>query len=140
MVHSLQYQIMHTNNFIDIYLGITMESMEGVNTTMADVHNRLRKIISSHTILVGHSLDCDLRALQIIHTRVIDTAALYPHSRGAPYKQSLKRLALDHLCRVVQADSGSTGHDSVQGHYLTLSCNVVIFRMTSYRMMLCRVM
>ena len=97
-----------------------MEIMEGVSTTMADVHNKLRKIISPNTILVGHSLDCDLRALQIIHKKVTDTAALYPHNRGAPYKQSLKRLALDYLCRVVQADSGSTGHDSVQGEYFSL--------------------
>jgi len=41
-------------------------------------------------VLVGHSIDSDLRALQIVHSRVIDTAALYPHPRGAPFKLSLK--------------------------------------------------
>jgi hypothetical protein len=28
-----------------------------------------------------------------VHRRVIDTAALYPHPKGAPFKQSLKGLA-----------------------------------------------
>lgn len=129
-----------------------MEMMEGVSTSIEDVRNKLRKIISPNTILVGHSLDCDLRALHIIHKKVIDTAALYPHNRGAPYKQSLKRLALDHLCKVVQADSGSTGHDSVQGgdlffllryhvlSYYELSCSFMSCPALPYPIVPCHVM
>ena len=94
--------------------------LDSVSTTMGDVHNNLRKLIAPHTILIGHSLDCDLRALHLIHLKVIDTAALFPHVKGSPFKQALKKLALDHLGKVVQADSGSTGHDSVQGNELPL--------------------
>lgn len=42
---------------------------------------------------MGHSLDSDLRALKLVHARVVDTAALYPSPRGSPFKQSLKGLA-----------------------------------------------
>lgn len=94
--------------------------LDSVSTTMEDVHNNLRKLISPHTILIGHSLDCDLRALHLTHMRVIDTAALFPHTKGSPFKQALKKLALDYLGKVVQADSGSTGHDSIQGKLFDL--------------------
>jgi RNA exonuclease 1 len=89
--------------------------LDGVSTSMSDVHNTLRRLISPRTIIVGHSLDCDLRALCLTHSRVIDTAALFPHPKGTPFKHSLKKLALDFLHRVVQADSKSAGHDSIQG-------------------------
>jgi len=55
------------------------------------LNNPLRK--------VGHSIDSDLRALKLVHRRVIDTAALYPHPKGAPLKQSLKALAKE-VCRI----------------------------------------
>lgn len=38
------------------------------------------------TYLVGHSLESDLRALKIVHQRLIDTSELYPSARGAPFK------------------------------------------------------
>ena len=94
--------------------------MDCASTTLADVHNVLRKIISPNTILVGHGVDNDLRALQMIHRKIIDTAALYPHTRGAPYKLSLKRIALDYLRRAVQEDSGTLGHDSIQGERMRM--------------------
>ena len=96
-------------------LGITKEILDGVSTTMSDVHNALRRLISPETIIVGHSLDSDLRALNLIHCRVIDTAALFPHPKGSPFKHSLKKLALDFLHRTVQADNKTIGHDSIQG-------------------------
>jgi hypothetical protein len=36
-----------------------------VNTTLADIQLRLREIIDSDTIIVGHSLENDLHALQV---------------------------------------------------------------------------
>ena len=42
---------------------------------------------------MGHSLDSDLRAVRLVHYRVLDTAALYPNTRGLPFKSSLKSLA-----------------------------------------------
>jgi RNA exonuclease 1 len=42
--------------------------------------------------LVGHSIENDMKALKLVYPRVIDTAFLYPHPRGAPYKRGLKFL------------------------------------------------
>ena len=71
--------------------------------------NKLRRYISSSTIIVGHSLDSDFKCLKLVHHRVIDTAALYPHPKGAPFKLGLKNLAFDYLGLEVQT-SGKIRH------------------------------
>ena len=47
---------------------------------------------------------------QIIYNKVIDTALLYPHSRGENYKNSLRFLSQ----RFLHTDIQGQGHDSVQ--------------------------
>lgn len=56
----------------------------------------------SKTILIGHSLDSDLKALKLIHNTVVDTSVLYPHKMGLPKKKALKTLCIDHLKRIIQ--------------------------------------
>ncbi len=73
---------------------------------MKHVQQDLMRLISPATILVGHSLDCDLKALKLIHMNVIDTAALFPHPKGVPFKLSLKSLALEYLQKEIQGDKG----------------------------------
>jgi hypothetical protein len=46
------------------------------------------------------------QVLQLIHHRVIDTAALYPHPSGLPYKHALRRLAKEYLHKDVQDGKG----------------------------------
>lgn len=70
-------------------------------------------ILKYTLLLVGHSLDSDLRGLRLIHNKVIDTVALYPNVRGAPFKISLKTLATEVLGLSIQ-DAGAAGHDSIQ--------------------------
>lgn len=70
--------------------------------------------MTPHTILVGHSLDSDLTALQITHPFIIDTSILFPHPRGPPIKSSLKYLANKYLNREIQKGHGSTGHNSIE--------------------------
>lgn len=50
-------------------------------------------------VLIGHGLENDLKALRLVPRigQVIDTAALYPHPRGLPYRYSLKILTKEHL-------------------------------------------
>jgi RNA exonuclease 1 len=72
----------------------------------------LVKIIDSDTILVGHSLECDLQALKLAHPHIIDTSVIYQHSRGPPYKPSLKWLAHKWLRRKIQ--DNPEGHDSAE--------------------------
>jgi RNA exonuclease 1 len=60
--------------------------------TLESVRRALGRLIGTDTILIGHALDNDLRALRLVHHRVIDTAALFPHSRGLPYRRALRDL------------------------------------------------
>lgn len=82
----------------------TLESVQKALVTGPD------PVITPHTILLGHSLDCDLAALKIRHPLVIDTTVIYRHSRGPPYKPSLKWLTQKWLGRKIQESDG--GHDS----------------------------
>ena len=70
------------------------------------IHQRLLQCIGPDTLVVGHSLESDFKALKLFHTFVCDTAALFVHPRGPPFKIALKKLALTHLQREIQ-DYGS---------------------------------
>ena len=61
--------------------GITEELLKPVTTRLADVQARFLGIVHAETILVGHALENDLKALKIVHSRCIDTGALYPHPK-----------------------------------------------------------
>lgn len=38
------------------------------------------------------SLENDLRALRLLHDQVIDTAIVFPHDKGAPYRRALRDM------------------------------------------------
>jgi RNA exonuclease 1 len=59
---------------------------------LESVQRALARLIDADTILIGHALDNDLRALRLVHRRVVDTAALFPHNRGPPYRRALRDL------------------------------------------------
>ncbi|KAH8590329.1 hypothetical protein B0O99DRAFT_470315, partial [Bisporella sp. PMI_857] len=77
-----------------------------------------RALLFSHltplTPLIGHGLENDLNATRIIHSTIIDTALLYPHPAGLPYRNSLKALMATHLNRDIQVvkNGQMNGHDS----------------------------
>ncbi|CAK3889476.1 related to 3^-5^ exonuclease [Lecanosticta acicola] len=101
-------------DYLTPYSGMTAAMLETVTTTLSDIQTKLQSILTPQTILVGHSLNSDLNALQITHPYIIDTALLFPHPRGPPLKSSLKWLAQKYLSREIQKGHGSTGHDSVE--------------------------
>lgn len=92
------------------FSGITEEALQSITTTLGDVQAYLRTIITPSTILIGHSLESDLHALQLSHPRCIDTAILFHHPRGRPLKPGLAWLTRKWLGRTIQ-DRGPGGHD-----------------------------
>jgi hypothetical protein len=50
--------------------GITAAAMHGVTTSIKDVQAWLLANVTSETLLVGHALENDLRALKVLHSRV----------------------------------------------------------------------
>ncbi|XP_046634018.1 putative exonuclease GOR [Daphnia pulicaria] len=94
------------------FSGITENDLTNCNTTMKDVQTFLLDTFSDKTILIGHSLDGDLRALRLIHDTVIDTSVVFPHSQGLPFKRALKTLCQEYLHKTIQIDGG--GHNCVE--------------------------
>ena len=68
--------------------------------------------LKQHNIIfsVGHGLENDFRALNLVHSLVVDTSTLYPHFFGLPYRRSLKSLAKSYLKRDIQTGT----HDSLE--------------------------
>lgn len=91
------------------YSGITEESLKYCSKRLFDVQLDLMKIFDKESILIGHSLDSDLKALKMVHYNVVDTSIIYPHKYGPPYKWGLKFLCEQHLQRIIQSEEG---HDS----------------------------
>eukprot|EP00928_Gymnodinium_smaydae_P044408 TRINITY_DN29624_c0_g1_i1.p1 TRINITY_DN29624_c0_g1~~TRINITY_DN29624_c0_g1_i1.p1 ORF type:complete len:652 (-),score=157.83 TRINITY_DN29624_c0_g1_i1:50-2005(-) len=97
-------------DYLTQYSGISKSMMEGVTTKLEDVQRSLLELITTDTILVGHSLENDLLALRLLHSRIIDTALLYPHPQGWPHRSSLRFLAKQHLRKQLERESG---HDPI---------------------------
>ncbi|KAJ1304455.1 hypothetical protein OPQ81_005602 [Rhizoctonia solani] len=96
-------------DYLTQFSGITAEQLAPVTNKLADAQAGLLELIDKDTIIVGHSLENDLRALKLAHPRCIDTSIIYKHPRGAPYKPGLKWLAQKWLNLDIQAKQG--GHD-----------------------------
>ena len=52
------------------FSGVTEKDLEGVKTTIRDVQAVLLSMFSSDTILCGHSLESDLKALKVKSIRI----------------------------------------------------------------------
>ena len=98
--------------------GITPQLLSGVSTRLADVQQRIRRLVPAEALLVGHSLENDLRALKLHHANVVDTAVLYQHPGGRSFKHSLRRLTEHFLGRSIQGSAD--GHDSAEDARATL--------------------
>lgn len=99
-------------NYHTEFSGISAETLLHTTHTVADVQRELMsKFLFDDTILVGHSLTSDLRSLRLVHHRIADTAMLYPHQRGFPFRTSLKYLTKTYLDQDIQTLE-QAGHDS----------------------------
>lgn len=93
------------------YSGITEELLKTNVITLEEAQEKLFEFINQDTILVGHSINCDLKALRLIHKNIVDTSVIFPH-KNPQYKNSLKRLAKHYLKMDIQ--ESQTGHDSAE--------------------------
>jgi len=99
------------------FSGLNAELLDPVSIRIEQVQVALLSIMTPSTVLVGHSLENDLRALRIIHSRCVDTTVLFAHPLGFPHRHKLKYLAKEFL-RINIQNSNSTesglGHSSVE--------------------------
>uniref|UniRef100_T1IUI4 RRM domain-containing protein n=1 Tax=Strigamia maritima TaxID=126957 RepID=T1IUI4_STRMM len=112
---SLAYNefVLPENRIIDYntrFSGITAEDFNEARKSLGEVQLELLKFVHSKTILVGHGLENDLRVLKLVHSMVVDTAIVFPHSFGLPSKRSLKSLISNVFNKEIQIGM----HDSVE--------------------------
>lgn len=101
------------------YSGILQANLDSRQITREALATKMMELgISKDTILIGHGLENDLTALRLVHERVIDSAILFPHPRGRPYRNALKYLAKRFLNKDIQMNpvsgDGSLGHDPAE--------------------------
>uniref|UniRef100_A0A8W7PP55 C3H1-type domain-containing protein n=1 Tax=Anopheles coluzzii TaxID=1518534 RepID=A0A8W7PP55_ANOCL len=94
------------------FSGITEEMLRKTTTTLYNVQAVLLSMFNAETILIGHSLESDFKALKLIHDVVVDTSVLYPHKMGPPKKRALKTLCIENLKKIIQENDA--GHDSAE--------------------------
>jgi len=103
----------YITNYLTEYSGISRWDLQGVTTRIEDVQDALRQIIPDDCILVGHSLNSDLRALKMIHPYVIDTSIIY-NIKGTKLtrtsKTKLKHLSSIFLKKEIQTGTKEEGH------------------------------
>ena len=97
-----------TSNRTHIH-GITEDQMRGATWTLRHAQAALLSICSEHTVLVGHSVHKDLKAMRFVHTNVIDTAYLYT-VEGQPGASPSLRDVSEQITGATLSDT----HDSVE--------------------------
>lgn len=96
--------------------GITEEQLASVKVTLRHVQATLLTLMNDQTIILGHSVYNDLKALHLNHGKCIDTAYLFPMDNESEHSRpSLKLVAEQLLCLAVPEP-----HDSIMDSKVAL--------------------
>ncbi|BGP08277.1 RNA exonuclease 3 [Rhodotorula toruloides] len=94
------------------FSGVQDEDLEKAVLDVNGVRKALAQFVDEKTVFVGHGLENDLKALRLVHTRVIDTAILFPHPNGGTWRHSLRNLTKDILKKFIQEGDPTIGHSA----------------------------
>jgi hypothetical protein len=99
-------------DYLTQHSGITPKLLEDVSTRLEQIQASLLTFLRPSDILIGHSLENDLRATHYIHRNIIDTALLFmPSNRRCKF--SLRHLVAALLQRTIQTGSHCSEQDAV---------------------------
>lgn len=96
--------------------GVSEQSLLNITTTLSDIQKKILLHVNGDIILVGHGLVNDMKCLKMRHPYIIDTAVIYHHKNGPPYKPSLRDLTTRYLKRTIQIRDEDKKPGDVQGH------------------------
>ncbi|RZC54882.1 hypothetical protein C5167_013733 [Papaver somniferum] len=81
--------------------GISAKDLERATCSLEDIQKSMKKLLSDGVVLIGHSLDKDLKALKVDHSRVIDTSLIFKYPEGHTHM----RPSLNHLRKAKKVQS-----------------------------------
>lgn len=102
-------------DFLTRITGFDASSLEGVTATRADAARAVAELLRANpgAVLVGHSLDNDLRALKLDYRPVIDTALVHSW-RGCPGLTPGLAALSEILLERTMRDGAGTAHDAIE--------------------------
>ncbi|KAI1701118.1 putative RNA exonuclease pqe-1 [Ditylenchus destructor] len=95
------------------FTGLQQKDVENAKCDLKQVREKLFRLVNSETILIGHSLEHDLRALRVVHEKVVDTALVWRHSKGPNFKWALRDLAKTMLNKEIQNGRHDSKEDAL---------------------------
>ncbi|GAA5875693.1 hypothetical protein JCM3774_002583 [Rhodotorula dairenensis] len=94
------------------FSGVQADDLDKAVLDVVGVQRALAQFVDAETVFVGHGLENDLKALRLVHPRVIDTAILFPHPNGGTWRHSLRNLTKDVLRKFIQDGDPTIGHSA----------------------------
>ena len=103
MLDTLVLPLHRITNYLTPYSGITASLLEqGPTMSLKEVQAYITAHVTEHDILIGHSLENDLRVCQWAHSCCVDTALLFSPHHKRSFKYSLRHLSRVLLKRDIQ--------------------------------------